>query len=949
MLFYLALTQRAHSREALAGLLWSESSEEEARLSLRVALNGLRQHFSIYLIASRLEIAFDRNQPHSIDVAVFDEALRAGPDQRSTRELAEALASYRGDFLQDFHVKDAPLFEEWVILERERLRLQALNVMQALITRYQEQQQYEQAITLAQRALAIDPWREEAHRQLMTLLAQSRRRSEALKQYETCRQILLEELGVEPAPDTRALYERIRSGALPGLPEPPGPEARAVPQHNLPALATAFIGREAELAQLHAMLSQDDCRLVTLVGPGGVGKSRLALELGRQCFTAPWACDGVLYVSLAGIESGEFFSTELLNALGVALSGEDPKQALLQHLRDRRLLFILDNFEQLVASGVLLTEIIHAGPHVRLIVTSREAIQLSEEWIFEVNGLTLPLAPETIQTSDAVKLFVQRARRVNLAFSLAEELAAVVQICRLVEGLPLAIELAASRVRVMSCAAIAKTIGESLDSLTSLYRDMPARHRSMRATFEQSWRLLSQHEQQALSRLAVFRGGFQVEAAQRIAAAPLTILTALNDKSLVRRAAADRFEIHELLRQYVGEKLEEAGRGQLARNDHLQYFLELAESAEPELRAAGQTTWLECLDREQDNLRAALDWAILSQQADLAGRLAGTLSLFWRLIGNFNEGRHWTDVVLALPGAMSTATREKLLGGAGALALRQTDLASAEKLMAESLELARELAAPEKISRRLQGLACVATNLGEYARASQLIHEGLEIDQGLGDFEGIAFDWDALGDIAFRQRDYAQARVYWENSLSLHRQRQDKASTAISLNNLGEVAMHLGDYPSASSSLEESLALFREMGDQQMSALVLTNLGQIHTQLGHIPSALSMYKEVLQLQVSVNTQADIALTLESMAGLMLQIGDPARTVRLCAASAVLREKCGMTPTPVQSTDLQSHLTAARDRLGETAYQEAWQAGRTLSIEQAIALANSIDGTALTAS
>jgi len=552
LLFYLAVTRQAHSREKLAGLLWSNLPEEKARQNLRVALTILRQFVPDHLETTRQSVAC---HPCWLDVQAFEQKL--APETWSISVAQEAVNLYRGDFMEDFALGGAPLFEEWALLERERLRQLALDTLHCLADAYLEEGAYATGISAARQALRLEPWREETHRLLMRLLACSGQRALALKQYETCRQVLAQELNAEVSLETSALYREIKAEA----------EGQKTPAalSSLPASLTSFVGREAELARLVELLRDDDCRLLTLTGAGGIGKTRLALEAARQ-FLPPAEMlfrEGVFFVPLEEVTSAALLVPALAEALRLALAERrDPLEQLCAFLRPKALLLVLDSFEHLVSSAGALIEILRAAPAVKLLATSREALNLYEEWVFPVEGLPLPPAGigVEVEQNSAVQLFAQRARRAHLGFSLQHELRAVARICRLVEGMPLGIELAASRTRTLSCEAIAGAIAHTLDALSVTYLDLPPRHRSLRAVFEHSWDLLAEPEQAVLARLSALRGDFDFAAAGALAGANVRILSALTERSLLRRTLAGRYEMHELLRQFCAEKLAAAGK-----------------------------------------------------------------------------------------------------------------------------------------------------------------------------------------------------------------------------------------------------------------------------------------------------------------------------------------------------------------------------------------------------
>jgi predicted ATPase/DNA-binding SARP family transcriptional activator len=617
LLYYLAVTGRPHSRESLAGLLWSDMPEAQAGKNLRNVLSNLRGLAGGNLLITRQDVAFDRASPHSLDVSLFLTAL-AEAAGRDLGALHHAVELYQGDFLEGFYPGEAQAFEEWVLGQRGLLKGHVLQALHTLVVRHLEREEYAAGIDYANRLLALEPWREETHRHLMVLLARSRQRSAALAQYETCRRVLARELSVEPMPETTALYEQLKSAAAP-------------PPHNLPPQPTAFVGRAAELAEIARYLNDPGDQLLTLVGSGGIGKTRLALQAAARCvepessYEARFA-NGVFLIPLAGVAASAQGEAEpsLMAAMADALHFDfqgpvHPQAQLLSYLRDKRMLLVLDNFEHLVAEARQLGDILRLAPGIKLLVTSRARLNLREECLLEVVGLDYPaeaVPPGADPAADfsAIALFVQQARRVRPGFSISsEDWPAVVRICQLAEGVPLAIELAASWLRVLSCGEILAELEKGLDFLTSSLQNIAERHRSLRAVFDHSWALLPADEQALFRRLSVFRGGFQREAAAQVVEASLPLLAGLADKSLVRRSAAGRYEVHELLRQYAEEQLRAAAAEFTQVHDqHCRYYAALLAQYGPQLQ--GNNTEIEAalaaLSLERENVRAAWNWAV---------------------------------------------------------------------------------------------------------------------------------------------------------------------------------------------------------------------------------------------------------------------------------------------------------------------------------------------------
>jgi predicted ATPase/DNA-binding SARP family transcriptional activator len=639
LLCYLAVSGRMHSRSALSGLLWGDTPEEQARASLRQALSNLTELCAGCLTITRQTIAFDRKHPYSLDVERFEAAAARLAVSPGLVELYADLDLYRGDFLEGFYVRNAPDFETWLLGVRARYRELALQAFNAVAFHWMKSGDMAQAILYSRRMLEIEPWQEDAHRRLMQLLAQTGQRTAALEQYRLCQQLLSEELGVEPDEATQALYAEIKSNmrmaALSGTPRLSGASLRdgdpleavllqqlgaqaaihhrplnvLTPRTNLPTSLTPFIGREEEMAAIQQRLSEPQCRLLTLVGPGGIGKTRLAIEVAaarQQAYR-----DGVSFVNLQPVPSAEALPVAIADALHIVLaSAEAPQQQVQQYLADKALLLVLDNFEHLLDGATALAELLVA-PDVQLLVTSREVLNLREEWLFWVEGIACPPSSPRHNGDDlgnygAVRLFQEYAQRLQPAFALESNAAAVVRICQLSGGMPLALELAASWVKSLPCAEIAEELASGLAILSTPLRNIPERHRTMRVVFEQSWRRLGEQEQAVFQRLSIFRGGFRREAAQQVAGATLPVLSVLVDCCLLKQAADGRYQIHELLRQYGEERLAESPILETATHEsYSAYFVAFLAERRFEFDGRGQLQAIQEIAEELENIRSA--------------------------------------------------------------------------------------------------------------------------------------------------------------------------------------------------------------------------------------------------------------------------------------------------------------------------------------------------------
>jgi predicted ATPase/DNA-binding SARP family transcriptional activator len=576
LLAYLVVeASQPHPRSVLAHLFWPNQPERTALHNLRQALVTLRQAIGDqeaeppFLLITRQTIQFNPHSSCWLDVAAFERLLAPDqqPEQNQIERWGQAVNLYRGDFMAGFGLRDNVPFEEWLLVRREQHYRQALEAFEQLAGHYERQAEYKQALHYARMRIALSPWQEQAHRQVMRCLVQVGERNTALAQYHACRRLLQEELNVEPTEETTALYEQIRAGELSRASQTPPGETKesAIPfsRHNLPAQLTPFVGREKELVQVGDYLAGPDCRLLTLVGPGGIGKTRLALQAAQRVADA--FRDGVYFIPLAALPKAELLSSALSDALGVSVD------QLCGYLRPRKMLLILDNFERVLSDADLLVELLQAAPQVKIMATSQVQLNLQAEWLVRVGELPFPvtshaqprpLGGESGEWQDiqkdfsAVRLFVQRARQVEAGFALSPETGpGVVRLCQLVEGMPLGIELAAAQVAEFSPSALAHDVENDLERLATTRRDVPPRHRNLGALFDYSWALLEDTERALLRRLLAFQGEFDAEAAQATAGATPADLAALVGKSVLRRTSTGDYTMHRLWRQCAAKRL----------------------------------------------------------------------------------------------------------------------------------------------------------------------------------------------------------------------------------------------------------------------------------------------------------------------------------------------------------------------------------------------------------
>ncbi len=925
LLIYVALAARPVPRATLAGLLWSDMPDESARSNLRLTLSRLRRHLPPGILkASRQTIAFNRDHPHAVD-ALDLQLVASRPDAASEQRLDRLLQAVRGEFLQDFEVPDAPEFEHWILHRRQQFRQLILDAYSHLLQAARQRGDFTHGIHLARRLLDLEPWYEEGHRQLMWMLAHSGQRSAALAQFEQCRRLLLMELDVEPGSDTVALYEQIKvdrlqapplpqSGSGPGLPKDStsaasvySPQMAGAPQpmSTLPPQRTPFVGRVQELSLLQDRLLDPDYRLITILGEGGVGKTRLALALAwRLQRQSPAAFpDGIFYTSLAELPIGErglqpgadenALTARLLAAVGAALAlsfppSQEPQSQIIRYLGHKSCLLIIDNFESLhgfEASVSFLLALLDHAPNVTLLLTSRLPLNVQAEYVFRLQGLAVPQerVPARSADYDSLLLFLERAER-TLGRPLPPDwrLADIAQICRAVDGLPLGIELAASwlRQRTPQEIALALTAEQGVEAAELVahgMHDLPLRHRSLRLVFEQSWRLLSPAGRQLLAQLSVFQGPFSAGAALAVTQSSDTELAALVDSSLVQRSLEGYYELHALVRRFAAEILgARPSESAALRQRHTATYMDFMGQLAAELTGPQPRGGHLRLQAEISNVLAAWqDAANTPYPTYLARGLPGMIE-YWNMAGLFGEAERALTHALRRLQSVTPAPDSALLARFHVeLSFMLFELGHYERAEQEARNAMAVSARPPAALLAAAGLALgrAAWGQGRFDVARAQFEQAYHALRGASDAVTEAVLLRNLAAVLWRSGDLSQARVYCQQALGLNRQLRHVRNESRDLLLLGIIADNEQRYDEAHALFDQVLHLAHQTGDRRLTASAYAEIGVTAIHQGRLDRTLHYLQQNLTMVRESGSLWHEGVTLSNLGDLKLKLGD----------------------------------------------------------------------------
>ena len=995
LLAYLAYYGRAHAREALSELLWPQHEPAAARQSLRTSLSSLRHQLEAPgvvpgAVVQANHFAIELN-PCAIttDVAEFEAALGINngtrPHVPDVESLARAIDLYQGPLLAGY-------YEDWIPAEEHRLEQLYFHALQQLLEHLEQAGDYERALQYAQRGVCANPLREDANTSLIRLYATLRQPASALRQYQEFEHWLKQETEQPPPAAMRALVRDIEvaigadaaspqqsKAARPALPaslnqpilkEVADAAANLRPEVHLPIQFTRFFGREAEMSRLQEMLTTEKARLVTLTGAAGSGKTRLSIESASRLASA-LRC-GVWFVPLADVNDPRLILHAIADAMGVA---REPDVGALEQITSalrRPCLLILDNFEHLLGEGAALVRALLARvPHLICMVTSRHEMKLEGERKLAVLPLStppqpeahgVPISPEQLTEFAGVQLFVDRAQAVRCDFQVTPaNAAAVAQVCRHLEGIPLALELAAARIGVLTPAQMAAQLDARLDCFASRQRDVPARHRTLRAAIQWSYQLLAPELQRFFCRLTVFRGGWTAAAAKAVCETgstqdkgwTLDYLAHLRGCSLIVTAESDgemRFRMLETLREFAAEQLAQDERAALQRR-HAEYYAGIAREIRTDLWTPRQFENQKPIIVEQENLRTVVTWAV-ENEPEMAVELMTTIDLSATSL----EVRDWMERVLeALQHnhSISPATRARALNAAASLSIQHGDYAVARSYAESALALWRELEGhPDRSIRdhivrlpdALGYLAVIAMNQGDFDKARSTMEECLALEEKRWSSPNLpissrtihsrlAGNLCLIGELAFNQANFAEAIRIFEQTIALAREHSSRQVLATQLVFLADAARCEGDCERAAVLLEESQALWRELS--RPSELLFLSQGRLARQQNDYERATTLFKEALSIARGQGFKRGILNCLAALASIAALQLQAERAARICGAVEARFEAMGAVMYPADRIDYDADVATARAFLTSKKFATAWAAGRAMSWEAAI--------------
>lgn len=951
LLIYLAVTGRAHSREALAELLWADTPQT-ARINLRKALSNLRRLDGVNILEPTTDtVALDREHCW-IDVAEFERDCAS--ESTAVEQLAQTAQLYQADFLAGFNFSLSYEFEAWGLAEQARLKRAMIDLLDRLAAAYEATNDYQRAIATARRQLTIEPWRETAHRRLMALLARTGDRSGALAQFQRCVDALWDELAVEPAPETTDLYNAIQTGRLVptdanvGKRGNKGTRDPSATNVQLPHFATALVGREQAIGAINSLLLRTPSRLVTLTGPGGVGKTRLAIacaERQQDHFT-----DGVFFASLVAVQRAEDVMGAIVAAIPAIHQGTQPaEERLRSFFAEKQALLLLDNVEHVVAAAPQIGWLLEQCSTLHILATGRRTFNIYGEQTVPVGPLRLPMPEEplaTQQTAPALQLFQQRLQLVEPRFTLSDSaVPTITAICLALDGLPLALELGAAQFRFMSLSALLQQLEHHAGLRWNGASNHDQRHHTLTDTIDWSYQLLEPATQECFRRLGVFVGGFTLQAAQAIYgdAEPHQVggqLNTLVAHNLIQQSTtadgSTRYSMLETVRHFSAEQLRASDACYTVHRDHAAYFLAMAEQAEDKIWHLGVHVACEQLRKEEGNLRTALQWAIDVAEHQLAFRIGGALGTYWITSFTLVEGKNRLDYLLKLPEiADYPQLHGKILRCSGRLADFLGDYQRSKSLLTEALAITRATKDHYAIAICLSYLGITVRVMGKYEEAKQIHTESHDLFQGLDDAYGIAVALKDIGICYYLQQQYAKAEQYYIQADHFASTLDDPFLKGYLLGKIGDAIVAQGRYQEGQLLLRRSIAIHQTLNAPTYEAYLLIVLGKALQADGNYLEAMHCFRRSLELNEQFDYFWGRVIGLAAYALAVAQVGHYQKAWQLTSFVVHMLEQANIKQLNYHQDLLEMAYDTIRPALNESDAAAYWQLGKHMSMSDVI--------------
>ena len=986
LLAYLAVEGGRHTRDSLSALFWPDYDQSKAFANLRHTLWEVQQAVGEgWLLAERETVGLNADADIALDTQQFEALLNQSRTQDNVplriALLADAVKRYRNHFLTGFSLKDAPNFNEWAFATSEDLRQKLSMALVILSNDHCTLGQADQAIPYARRLITLDPLNESSHRQLMQVYLRAGQHSAALKQYQACEEILRKELGIDPQPETRDLYKKIRKREIKPA-QIQKPAEQPSPRHNLPLQLSSFIGREKEQKAVSKLIAHN--RLVTLIGTGGIGKTSLALQMGHKLLKD--YPDGVWFIALDSLSNPALVPQTVAAVFDIRERSDKPLHELLTNsLRTKTALLIFDNSEHLLnACAQLIMALLQHCPDLKILATSREALSIAGEATYRMPSLSIPqkreVSLERLGEYEAIRMFAERAALVQSEFQLTNEnVQTVIKICRKVDGIPLAIELAAARVDILQVNEILNQLDESFQVLATQSHTISPRHQTLQASMDWSWGMLDEVESVFLRQLSIFAGGWTLESAQAVCDGNVLDLTsALVKKSLIvvqqETGRGTRYRFHEIVREYALRKLIESGSRNLLQTWHLNYFLGLAERAERELRGPALVDWMERLNDERNNFRIALHWA---DQIDVEAGLylSSRLMRYWES-ANVEEGRRWLENFIHKPQSKDfPLARAHALNSYSWLLmwLQQFD---------QGFAVAEEGLALFRAAGNRQGEVDILICLENMYQFKDEIETSLEIGKkALALAQSLGDPWreaNALLYLGWGYHDLEKRFWYWEKAIQLYREVGDQITLANLLGLMGQfrvlhgdfelgekcvdealrlwqanrraniwdnprvtksvIALMKGEYEQAETLLRDVMTSAQERGNRMSYHWAQVRLGHVLLRSGNLTEARQVLMEAAQNFAQDSYSIGVIFALEGMAELFVAVGKPEYTAQLIGWADLMRDKIQDTRPEIEQANVDKIIAACLAKMGEAAFSDAYDQGQALTLDETVRFA-----------